>query len=137
MRARLHVRESLPWLGAGLAIVAALVAFAILAPGDGEAPSWLLATIFWVAVVPGAVLVVKGVLVILRDLRARQALLLAALAVAVLIAAVVLHNVIAALTGAEEPFFFLLALVVAPVVLVAALIRAIHPGGGSPTAPAA
>lgn len=134
---KLHLRDALPWFVPGLVLVVGAFVAAIVAPesDDERAPSWLLAAFFWGVVLPGALLAVKGILVVLRDLTRPQALKLAGLTVVTGIAAVILHNVVSALFNVEEGFFFILALFVAPPVFVAALVRVALPGQAATRAP--
>lgn len=139
MKVKLHFRESLPWFGAAAAwigaAIGALVALAAFTSIDEDVTGDL-GLVAWLAIAPGLALALKAILVILRDLNSRQALLLAGLSVAAFVLAAVLHNVVSALFGIEEAVFFTFATFVAPAVLIAALIRAARPGGTSRGLPA-
>lgn len=129
----LHFRESLPWLGAGVGVVVALFGLAMaIAGGTGESIGGLAAVIFWILIVPGAYLIVKGLLVLTEGMSSIGTVVLAVLAIVIAVIAVILHNIVSAVVGFEEGFFFMIALFGAPLLLVAAIIRAFRPGGGSP-----
>lgn len=122
----LRIRDSVPWIGGGIAIAFAVIAILTATSGD-EDSAWLAAG-WWAGALAGFALVLRGALILSREVTRRQAAFVAGLAVLLLILAVLLHNAIYALFDFEEGVFFIIALFVAPVVLVAALLRVIWPG---------
>ncbi|HEX6031915.1 MAG TPA: hypothetical protein VFY90_10830 [Tepidiformaceae bacterium] len=142
MTTKLHVRDSFPWLAAGVGLIlltiAIMVVIAVLVEDAEESLAFPIAA--WVGFVLGGAVILKALLVVIEELGSRQALALAGLTLVGGVLAVVLHNLIYGLFGVEEGVFFILAIFVAPPVLVAALIRAVHPGHGphgpAPPAPA-
>jgi hypothetical protein len=134
--------KAILWAAAGLGLIAVtLIAGTVLFGDTGEPEGWSLAALvagFWLVVLAGGILVVRGSLYLLRGLGRRGAVQLAIIAFLAIPLAVVIHNVIYAITGQEEGFFFILALFVLPVVLVAAVVRIIWPAHqGEPPAPPA
>ena len=127
MGTKLHFREGWPWLAAGVAVLVAFFALTIGAPEDSEpSGAWRVILIvgFWAVALVGMGLIVKGALIILRDLSAGQAWTLAGLALVSIIVAIFLHNLLYAVFGGEEPFFFIYALFIGPVIFIGAVIRA-------------
>lgn len=127
---KLLVRESLPWLGLGIGVIVAVFGVAAaIAGGRGDSVGGLAAVLLWIPIALAALVIVKGMLVIMGELGSREALVAAALSIPIALVAVVLHNVVAVVTGFEEGFFFMVALVGAPLLLIAGIIRAFRPAG--------
>lgn len=126
-------KKGLVWLASGSLIVALALAFTILL-GEKDTHGARLAvfvTLFYAAFTAGAIALVRGALYLLRLDRNHAAMLVVA-TIAGIVLAILLHNLVYAVTGVEEGFFFLLALLVGPVVLVAAVVRLIHPFSPAP-----
>ncbi len=121
-------KKALIWIGAGTALCAVALAFAILGDEDTKGGRLaLVVTAFYVGFSAGAIAMVRGALYLMDHVGRQVAAMTIVVTVAGIVLAIVLHNVVYALTGVEEAFFFVLALFVGPVALIAAFIRLFRP----------